>query len=97
MDVFGSKVIVPVEDHCLIVLEVELVSIFTNDYDRPAAEKLAAFLRARGIPVDFVSSPEEVMILNPLFDFFRFFPGSTCYFYPVISLCNFGNFLKASC
>ncbi|MGD2247141.1 MAG: hypothetical protein PVF58_01960 [Candidatus Methanofastidiosia archaeon] len=59
LDGFGSEVTIPVEDHCLVVLKVEPVSIFANDYDGPAAEKLAAFLRARGIPVDFVSSPED--------------------------------------
>lgn len=63
LEVTSSTVMVHVEDHCLIVLEVEPVSIYCNEYDYPAAEMLASFLRTRGIPVEFVTSPEEASIL----------------------------------
>lgn len=49
---------IPVRDHSLLVVEVEPVSIFCNEYDRPAAEELASFLQGRGIPAAFVNSPE---------------------------------------
>ena len=52
-----------IEDHCLLLLEVEPVGIYTNEYDLPAAEKLRSFLQARGIPVQFVTSPEKSSIL----------------------------------
>ncbi len=55
----GSTVTTQVEDHCLLILEVEPVSIFSNEYDLPAAESLASFLQRRGVPVQFVASPEE--------------------------------------
>lgn len=58
-EINGSTVTVFVKDHCLVVLEIEPVSIFCNGYDFPAAESLAVFLQKRGIPVQFVSSPEE--------------------------------------
>lgn len=48
-----------VEDHCLITVELEPVSIFTNEFDYPAAQTLAWYLKARGIPVRFVESLEE--------------------------------------
>ncbi len=54
-----AEIVFQVADHSLLLLEVEPVSIFCNENDLPAAESLAAFLRARGIPVQFVTSPEE--------------------------------------
>lgn len=59
LNIEGSTVTVHVQDHCLVVLEVEPVSIYCNEYDLPAAETLASFLQKRGIPVEFVASPEE--------------------------------------
>lgn len=52
-----------VHNHCLLVLEVEPVSIYCNEYDLPAAENLAAFLRTRGIPVQVVTSPNDASVL----------------------------------
>jgi hypothetical protein len=63
LDITGSTVSVLVEDHCLVVMEVEPVNIFCNEYDYPAARMLAFFLQARGIPVQFVTSPEEASVL----------------------------------
>lgn len=59
IDVETSEITVEVETHCLLVLDIEPVDIYCNEYDLPAAEKLAAFLQARGIPVHFVASPDE--------------------------------------
>jgi hypothetical protein len=59
IDPHGDTVECAVEDHCLITVELEPVSIFTNEFDYPAAQTLARYLKARGIPVRFVESPEE--------------------------------------
>lgn len=63
LKVENSTVTFLIEDHCLLLLEVEPVGIFTNEYDLPAAEELRSFLQARGIPVQFVTSPEESSVL----------------------------------
>ncbi|MBU7032080.1 MAG: hypothetical protein HXS53_06090 [Theionarchaea archaeon] len=59
IDPDGDTLTCPVEDHCLIMVELEPVSIFTNEFDYPAAWVLAQYLRSRGIPVRFIKSPEE--------------------------------------
>jgi hypothetical protein len=56
---YENPVTVHVQDHCLVVLEVEPVSILSNEYDLPAAVKLVTFLQNRGVPVQVTSSPEE--------------------------------------
>ncbi len=56
---YDATVTVKLQHHGLLVLKIEPVSIFSNEYDLPAAETLASFLRTRGIPVKFVTSPEE--------------------------------------
>lgn len=50
---------VQVHDHALLLLDVEPVSIFCNEYDLPAAQELSTFLQSRCIPVQVVASPDE--------------------------------------
>jgi hypothetical protein len=55
----GHEIWCTVEDHCMMSVILEPVSIFTNEYDLPAAQTLAHYLKERGIPVQFVTHPVE--------------------------------------
>lgn len=54
-----DTVTVQVYDHSLLLVTVEPVSIFCNEYDLPAAQELSLFLQSRCVPVQFISSLEE--------------------------------------
>jgi hypothetical protein len=55
----GHEVLCTVRDHCIMSVTLEPVSIFSNEFDLPAAHALAHYLQERGIPVQFVSHPRE--------------------------------------
>jgi len=63
----GNALWCTVKDHCIVTVELEPVSIFTNEFDLPAARILAQYLQARGIPVQFITDPEESTSLLIIF------------------------------